>query len=43
VICPKHGCTNPAVIWLEKSEESAYLTGKRVFELRTHVARVKLE
>jgi hypothetical protein len=42
VVCGKPGCENGALIWLKEDEEMAYLAGERIFNVRTHTAKVKV-
>jgi hypothetical protein len=43
VICGRHGCKNPGLIWLEASELKRYQNGETVFGMKTNTVRVKAE
>jgi hypothetical protein len=36
-------CDNPGVIWIEESEEAAYIDGKRIFDGPNKFTRVKAD
>ena len=43
VVCGKPGCETDALIWLKANEATSYLRGKRVFEIHTRTAKVRLQ
>jgi hypothetical protein len=43
IICGRGPCEKPALIWLEKEdEEPQYRSGRRIFDLVTNPAKVRL-
>lgn len=42
-ICGRINCENPGVIWIEKSEATAYQNGQRIFSGQTNVVKMKAD
>ena len=43
VVCGKAECENTAIMWLKEPEEKLYKKGKRVFEIHTRTAKVRVQ
>lgn len=43
VICGRHGCENPGLIWVEAKELKKYENGETVFSVLTDRVRVNAE
>lgn len=43
VVCGTVGCENDAVIWLKTDEEAEYTRGQRIFGIKTHTAKVRVQ
>jgi hypothetical protein len=43
VICGRHECEEPGLIWLEQHEMDAYLRGRRVFYGESSVMKARAE
>lgn len=41
-VCGSSGCENPALIWLNEEETSAYSIGQKIFCLPTKAIKVKV-
>ena len=42
IVCGTVGCEEAGLIWLKLDEERYYRVGQRVFDIRTHSAKVRL-
>ena len=42
LVCGTKGCEGAALVWLKLDEESAYAMGRRVFDIRTNSAKIRL-
>ena len=43
VVCGTVSCGNAGLIWLKRDEEERYEAGQRVFSIRTHTAKVRVQ
>ena len=43
LVCGKRGCHGDPLIWLKLDEEDAYRKGKRIFDIPTNSAKIKVQ
>jgi len=43
VVCGTVGCENDALIWQKTDEELEYRNGQRIFGIKTHTAKIRVQ